>query len=92
MLYNRASKICSTEAALNNEMSKIKENLKKNDYSEILIETTISKCKQIKQPLPKDKKDDGPLLILPYKKRTSENIRRVAKTFNIKTPLHQSKL
>ena len=84
-LYNRASKICSTEAALNNEIFKIKEDLKKNGYSERLIETTISKCKQRKQPLPKDEKVDGPLLILPYQKGTSENIRRVAKTFNIKT-------
>ena len=50
-LYKRAPSICSTKAALNNKIFKIKEDLKRNGYSERLIETTISRCKQRKQLL-----------------------------------------
>lgn len=84
-LLNRAKTICSTQMALKEEISNIKNDLEQNGYSAKEIQKTIDRYSTNQQMEKKDPLENTTLLTIPYVKSVSEEIQRIGKKYNIHT-------
>ncbi|XP_050299707.1 uncharacterized protein LOC126738416 [Anthonomus grandis grandis] len=87
-LYNRARTICRNDEDLKTEVDTIYKDLQQNGYPKKLISRTIQRTR------PNQIRDEATtttrLLPIPYIRGTSEQIRRIASKYNIRTAFRSS--
>lgn len=88
-LYQRAKTICNNEAALQKEIANINTDLISNGYNLKTIQNSIRDSHTV-QNKNVDQTDEKQLCI-PYVRGVSEKIRRISKTYNIRTSFKSSR-
>jgi len=83
-LLNRAKEVCSSEALLNAEISKILTDLKDNDYPRHFVHNILREWKQGKPINQSPKQHFKQTMVIPYVKGLSEKFRKDVKDIGIK--------
>ena len=89
-LYRRARKICNTEVEKEQEIKRVTSILRANGYNESVLRYSQNAPRSSIVPPVSENREWLSTIVIPYRKNTSEDIRRVLNRYNIRVAFQAS--